>query len=101
MTRIDLQYKLEELLGSKNVYFQPPSTIYLKYPCIIYERAAMDKKYANNSEYFRHKGYMVTLIDPNPDSLILDKISSLPFSTFDRHFVADNLNHDAYTIYIL
>ena len=36
-TRIELQLKLEEILGSRHVYFQPPASIKMTYPAIVYE----------------------------------------------------------------
>lgn len=101
MTRVELQQKLEIILGSKNVYFQPPSSIQLKYPCIVYNRAEIEKEYADNSNYFLATRYLITLIDSNPDSLINNKILALPYTRYDRHFVSDNLNHDVYSTYIL
>lgn len=44
-------------------------------------------------------GYQVTVIDRNPDSLIPGKIASLPMCKFDRHYKAENLNHDVYNLY--
>ena len=41
------------------------------------------------------------LIDPNPDNLIHNKILSLPYTKYDRHFVVENLNHDVYSTYIV
>lgn len=35
-SRLDLQTFLEELLESKNVYFQPPESVKMKYPAIVY-----------------------------------------------------------------
>jgi hypothetical protein len=98
-SRIELQTLLVSLLGSTDVYFQPPSTIQLTYPCIIYKRSDIKTKFANNSPYALKKEYTVTVIDKNPDSLIPDKVALLPECTFDRHFTADNLNHDVFTIY--
>ena len=34
--RIELQTLLEELLGSKNVYYQPPNNLSMSYPAILY-----------------------------------------------------------------
>ena len=34
--RIDLGNKLKEILGSSNVYFQPPDNLKMVYPCIRY-----------------------------------------------------------------
>jgi len=45
------------------------------------------------------KRYKVTVIDPDPDSLIPDKVASLPSAVFNRFFAANNLNHDVYNLY--
>jgi hypothetical protein len=97
--RVQLQTLLESLLGSTNVYFQPPPSMLLKYPCIVYERDNVDIKYAGNVPYSHAKRYSVTVMDLNPDSEIPDRISKLPTSSFSRHFKSDNLNHDVYTLY--
>lgn len=90
---------LETLLGSSNVYFQPPASFKMIYPCIVYQRDNEDNKYANNLPYSQNKRYAVTVIDRNPDSEIPDKVAALPLSSFTRHFTADNLNHDVYNLY--
>jgi len=97
--RVQLQAKLEELIGSNNVYFQPPSNIQMNYPCIVYERDMMETSYADNLPYRHTKRYSVTCIDRNPDSEIPDKVADLPLSGFSRHFVADNLHHDVFNLY--
>lgn len=97
--RLELHQILVDILGSDNVYFQPPASLQMKYPCIIYGRIGLDPKYANNRMYMHKKRYQVTVIDKNPDSEIPDKIAELPMCFFDRHFTANNLNHDVFTIY--
>lgn len=97
--QLEFQEILETLLGSHNVYFQPPSTVKIKYPCIIYARSAMDVVFADNYIYKFKQAYLVTVIDPNPDSDILEKMLLLPFCRFVRHYTADNLNHDVYNVY--
>ena len=92
--RTELQTLLEEILGSKNVYFQP-----MKYPAIVYSLNRIDKKSANDSSYIQKRSYTVTLIDKNPDSEFIDKISSLPLCQFDRPYKSDNLNHYVFTLY--
>lgn len=98
-SRLDLQTLLESLLESDFVYFQPPPTIQMSYPCIVYTRSDIRTDYANNNPYGLKKEYTITVIDSNPDSLIPDKVANLPLSSFDRHYIADNLNHDIFTIY--
>ncbi|MDB5716245.1 MAG: hypothetical protein JWO15_3642 [Sphingomonadales bacterium] len=97
--RLKLHAILEQILGSAYVYFQPPSNIKMKYPCIIYHRDAANTRFADNSPYRHTKRYAVTIIDGDPDSPIPDKVAELPLCSFDRAFVADNLNHDVYSLY--
>lgn len=97
--RIDLQNIFEEILGSRNVYFQPPSSVKMQYPAIVYSRRILDPKFANNGVYVYSPGYEVILIDKNPDSEYVEKLLMLPYCHYDRHYQADNLNHDVFTIY--
>ncbi len=96
--RLLLHEVLCNLLGSRNVYFQPPSSIKMKYPAIVYEVARIDNLHANNGVYLSNTGYSVTVIDSDPDSKIVGKVASMPTSKFNRHYEKDNLNHDVYTI---
>lgn len=97
--RVELQALLEVILGSRNVYFQPPANVQLKYPCIIYRRDSLETLFAGNRPYRHTKRYEVTVIDRNPDSEIPPKVAALPMCTFARFFAADNLNHDVYNLY--
>lgn len=97
--RLDLQTMLEELLGSRNVYYQPPESIKMSYPAIVYNRSDIRNTYANNSVYSQAYAYTLTVIYYDPDSEIVEKISKLPMCSFSRHFTSDNLNHDVFTIF--
>lgn len=100
MDRLDLQMLLERLLTTTNVYFQPPETVKMKYPCIVYTLSSADTRFADNNPYTIKKRYTVTVIDYNPDSKIPDKVSSLPMCLFERFYTQNNLNHWVYNIYI-
>ena len=97
--RLQLQTLLETLLGSRNVYFQPPESLKMKYPCIIYSRENSSTYFADDNPYKNQLRYQLTLVDKNPDSTSLGKLASLPLCKFQRHFTKDNLNHDVYYIY--
>lgn len=97
--REELQTLLEEILGSKEVYFQPPPTIQMHYPAIVYYRSDMYSTKADNAKYLNHVAYTVTVMDKNPDSVIPHAVAELPYCRFSRHYVVDNLNHDIFTIY--
>lgn len=98
-SRLDLQSMLEKLLGTRNVYFQPPESLILKYPCIVYKLSKSDHVYADNKIYIHGTKYSVTVIDKNPDSEIVKKICDLPCCSFDRFYTSDNLNHTTFTLY--
>lgn len=97
--RLELHQILKEILGSDNVYFQPPEKFKMKYPCIVYERSDYDIIHADDYPYITRKRYQITVIDPNPDSKLPDKIAGLPTIRFDRHFATSNLNHDVFELY--
>lgn len=97
-SRLELQQVLETILGSKNVYYQPPSTVKMSYPAIVYSRDNINARFANNKIYTINKTYEIIVIDRNPDSLVVDKVALLPSCKFSRNYTADNLNHDAFTI---
>lgn len=97
--RLELQSILVDLLGSDNVYFQPPPSVKMKYPCIVYSRDDEDTIFADDNPYRRVKRYQVTVIDQNPDSEFPDKVAELPLCTYDRFFTSDNLNHDVYKLF--
>lgn len=98
-SRLQLQTELEELLGSRNVYFQPPASVRMQYPAIVYSRSNIENRHADNNVYMQSYFYEITVINEDPDSEIVEKVSKLPTCRFDRHYKADNLNHDVFTLY--
>ena len=96
--RLKLQTLLEELLGSRNVYFQPPESVKMKYPAIVYGLEDIENAFANDRVYLSKRKYLITVIDEDPDSKIVEKVSQLPTCKFNRHFESDNLNHDVFTL---
>ena len=98
-TRLELQSVLEGILGSKNVYFQPPTGLSMKYPAIVYSRNRIDNRHANNGVYHQNNSYQVIVIDKNPDTAFLVPLLGLPYCSFDRFYTADNLNHWVFTLY--
>lgn len=97
--RADLQLLLEGIMESTNVYFQPPSTVMMKYPCIVYKRIDLDSDFANNRLYLGRTVYEVILIDKNPDTIYINKILSIPLTKYVRQYVTNNLYHDVFRIY--
>lgn len=107
-TRIEFHEKLCAILnpdsenpqsGPLKCYFQPPESVRLKYPCIVYDLDMIEGRYADDIRYVNKRRYSVTVIDPNPDSEIPDRITTLPYCRFSRHYTADNLHHYVFQIY--
>lgn len=97
--RLELQEILTNILGSSNVYFQPPSTVKMKYPCIVYQRDNIEQKFADNRTYVSQVRYSLTLISYSPENNLVSKILELPCCSYDRFYTADSLNHDVFTLY--
>lgn len=95
-----LHQELIDILGSKNVYFQPSGTTRMSYPCIRYTRDRGQHTYADNKTYIYKQAYQIMYIDPNPDNDIVEKlIDHFPMISFNRSYVADNLNHDVLILF--
>lgn len=105
--RIRLQEILESIDGlaidprtrHPAVYFQPPESVRMSYPAIVYGLDEIRNTYANGGVYLSQRRYSVTVIDQDPDSQIVGKVAALPTCRFNRHYERDNLNHDVFTIF--
>lgn len=98
--RLTLDSALIDLLGSDNVYFQPPESVRLKYPCVIYSRQTGDSQYADNMNYKFFYRYQIIYIDRNPDNDFVEKmLKRFPMCVYDTHYVKDNLNHEVFNLY--
>lgn len=99
-SRLTLHEALVEALGTRYVYFQPPEEVKMTYPAIRYQLQGNRVKRANNGLYLNDQAYMVTIIDEDPDSEIPSRVETIPYCRFDRFYIADNLNHWVYVIYV-
>lgn len=99
-SRLTLNDELIEVLGNRNVYFQPPESVRMKYPCIVYKKTDIDTTYADDMVYKKINQYRLTVIDPNPDTVLPDKLlERFKMISFDTYFPNDNLNHYVLTLY--
>ena len=90
---------LTESDGDRHTYFNPLSSVQMKFPAIKYSLNDVNLTFANNCIYRKTPSFEVTLIDTNPDSEYVDKILQIPYCRFDRFYIADNLNHWTFTIH--
>ena len=91
--------ELCKILGSRNVYFNPPSTLKMKYPAIVYNRKIIENVHANNGVYIQSNAYEVTVIDGNVESETVTKVSRLSKCKHDRNFKSGDLDHNVFTLY--
>lgn len=97
-SRIELQNLLEKLLDSREVYYQSPGNN-MNYPAIKYSKSNIQTSYADDKKYSNMTRYEIIVIDRLPDNPVINDILDLSYSSFDRHYKADNLNHDVITLY--
>lgn len=99
-SRLSLQSKLEEILGTKNVYFQPPENLRMEFPCFKYDLSKIKLKKANNAPYLVSKGYSLIYIHRDPDDeMVLDILSLFMYIEHIRQYKSNNLYHDVYQLY--
>lgn len=97
--RLELHEILCDLLGTRNVYFQPPESVRMKYPAIVYARDDIQKTHANDGTYLTKLRFSVTAIDSDPDSIVTERLLELPLCRFNRQYLSDNLYHNVFELY--
>lgn len=97
-SRLDLHAELLKFMP--NVYFQPPSTITMTYPCIVYNKTGKFKNDANDGIYLSIQEYQLMLIEKNPDSTVADDIEKyFKYCVIGQYYTVDNLYHTTLNLY--
>lgn len=100
--RLALQAQLEGILGSRNVYFQPPASIFIKYPCIVYSFDGEEVRHSNNLTYIKRYKFDMTFITKDAEpSDTLSALDSIPYCKLERVYQSDNLHHFSYKLVVL
>lgn len=99
-SRTNLQEELEALLESENVYFNPPESVQLSFPCIIYSLDEIDIRKAGNKVYLKNRRYEVIHISDDPDDTLPEKIlEHFANCSYTRQYKAENLYHNVLQLY--
>lgn len=106
-TRLQLQAELQSLLGTSDktgiearCFFQPPESLKLTYPCIIYSTIRPDIIRADNLIYRRVDAYSVTYLTYDPDDPLIKGIEDhFLMCRLIRTNRANGLNHYHYDLY--
>ena len=98
-TRLTLHEELCKVLGSRNCYYDPPSQ--MQYPCIKYEMENPLVDYADDIEYRSINAWMITIIDPDPESEIPKRLKEhfKHYCSKSREYPSEGLRHFVYTLY--
>lgn len=98
--RLKLQEDLEKIPGVRKVYFQPPASVRMVYPCIRYNRGRPRTHRADDSVYRFTQAYDLMVITPDPDSPIPQYIvEHFQMAEIGPTYSADNLYHTPITLY--
>lgn len=100
-SRLDLQAELESVLGSRNVYYQPPTSKMISYDAIVYSKGNGYQRFADNKTYNYTHSYALTVIYKHPDSDITDRlVEHFQMIYVERTgIVIDGLYHDYLKLY--
>lgn len=100
LKRVDIQEKFKFLLGSDNVYYQPPANLKMKYPAIVYSLDGLDVKRFDNTRLINKNCFSVTHIYRNEsENLVETMLKNFEYISFDNRSIVDGIYNDHYTIY--
>ena len=71
----------------------------MEYPAIRYSRSDIDSLHADDIKYRNTTLYEIIVIDKRPDNEVIEKLLNLQYTSFDRHYIANNLHHDIIRLY--
>lgn len=82
----------------EHVYFQPPASKQLIFPCIIYSLDNLDINRADNEVYRLNDTYSITYATRDPDDENIHIIARLPMCSMTNTSTMDNLHNYNYRL---
>lgn len=98
MAKLPIQDYLENLANTQNVYFEPPESFKMIYPCIRFSLDGFDNTLANDDIFIQKRVYEIVVIDRHVKSDIVDRLSSTLGFRFIRKYTAENLHHTIFRL---
>lgn len=99
MDRLQLNALLKTI--TTNVYYQPPASVKMVYPCIRYNRTTgIEMPADNKSLYLDRAAYELVYISRTPDDSAVDSLRALNYCRFNGVSTSDNLYHYRFKIYL-
>jgi hypothetical protein len=97
-SRLELHEELLQFIP--NAYFQPPSNVMMKYPCIVYNKTNRTRQFSGNQLYMVKQGYQLMVITKDPDSLIAEQMEQhFQSCVISQNYTVDNLHHTTLNLY--
>lgn len=97
LLRSKLEGIMEECGEEPHLYFQPPESVRLAYPCMVYHLRTLTSRSADNRPYVKYISFDITYITRSPASKVPARMLEEPLFSFDRYYTAENLHHYSYT----
>lgn len=97
--RKDFHKKLEQAFGCK-CYFQPPETLKLTYPCVVYAFERFDTRRANNLNYIINERYKISFLHKDADNGTVKQVMrKFEKIAHVQHYITNGVYNDVYFIY--
>lgn len=99
--RLFTHYKIQDAfdgIDGVNLYFRPPSSLMITYPCVIYDLKVVDVRHSDNQVYSDGERYEVSYITSTQDDRNWTRLRDIPGSRWIRNFNKENLYHHIFEI---
>ena len=93
---LTLKNEWEAAFGIK-IYYEPPESIKLTYPCAIMSRGNIQFADANNYKYLKTVRYSLTYITKTINDPLADTIAEYDHMVHGDSYTSDHLYHHTYS----
>ena len=93
----DILYTIRE-----TVYFDPPTSVRMDYPCFRFVMNNTDSRYADNIHYMNHKRWAITYITrdvEDAEQVVKPVLNAFKYCTHETTYRAENLEHVVFNLY--
>lgn len=92
-TRLTLHQAFVDALGSSNVYYNPPETLKMEFPAIVYKLDYIEQIHADNKKYIDWTTYKVIVVSSRPDHPVIKKILNWEMTRFSTSYTRNGFYH--------
>ena len=92
-TRLTLHQALIDVLGSRNVYYNPPETLKMEFPAIVYKLDFIEPIHADNKNYLDWTTYKIFVVSSKPDHPAIRKILNMEMTRYSTSYTREGFYH--------